>query len=187
MLCDHFHLSLQSGCDTTLEKMNRKYTTAQYKKSATALRNLLPNAALTTDTIVGFPAETNSDFSQSLAFVQEMAFAQVHVFEFSLREGTPAATLPNQIAPKIKHERGKLMREAAAELQKNFLQKQVGTVAEVLFETEKNGVFQGNTANYCTVHTAANFNLKQSIQKIKISACTENILEGEITDGNPKT
>ncbi|MCL2223393.1 MAG: tRNA (N(6)-L-threonylcarbamoyladenosine(37)-C(2))-methylthiotransferase MtaB [Defluviitaleaceae bacterium] len=182
VLCEHFHLSLQSGCDTTLKKMNRRYTAARYKNAADALRKIRPTAVLTTDIIVGFPGETDSDFTQSLDFVREMEFSQVHVFEFSPREGTPAATFPAQIPQNIKHERGKIMRETVSQLQKNFLCKQVGKELHVLFEKEKqHGMFEGNSQNYCTVHAPSAFDIRNTIQKVKIISCTENLLKGEIS------
>ncbi|MCL2578300.1 MAG: tRNA (N(6)-L-threonylcarbamoyladenosine(37)-C(2))-methylthiotransferase MtaB [Defluviitaleaceae bacterium] len=187
VLCGHFHLSLQSGCNTTLKKMNRRYTTAEYKKAADALRKIRPDAALTTDIIVGFPGESDFNFSQSLEFVREMNFAMVHVFEFSPRKGTPAADFPEQVSQKIKNLRGKIMRETAAELQKNFLENQIGKTLCVLFEKEKSpGIFMGNSENYCTVLTESEFDLKNSIQKIKITSCTEKMLKGEVLNGNSK-
>jgi threonylcarbamoyladenosine tRNA methylthiotransferase MtaB len=175
VLCGHFHLSLQSGCDTTLEKMNRRYTTDDYRKAAASLRKIRPNAALTTDVIVGFPSESDSDFLRSLDFVREMEFSQVHVFEFSPREGTPAANFPAQVPQNVKHERGKIMREAVAELQKNFLERQVGRTLSVLFEREN-----GKTENYCTVR--AKSATPNKIYDVKITSCTDEFLEGEIQE-----
>jgi len=179
-LCGHFHLSLQSGCDTTLKKMNRRYTSDEYKKAVLALRQIRPDAALTTDVIVGFPGESDSDFLQSLMFVRQMEFAQIHVFEFSPRKGTPAADFPGQVHPKIKAERGKAMRTAAEELQRKFLQKQVGTTLSVLFETAN----EGHAKNYCSVQ--AKNATPNTIENVKILSCSEQTLKGEIIYGNAK-
>lgn len=180
-LCSHFHLSLQSGCNATLEKMNRRYTTAEYAKAASALQEIRPEAALTTDIIVGFPGETDSDFQESLQFVQEMKFAKVHVFEFSPRKGTSAADFPEQIPHVAKHVRGKIMREAVAKLQKKFLEAQIGKTLNVLFEKEKTpSFFQGNSENYCLVEAKSGETLVNTIQKVKILACTKEILTGSI-------
>jgi threonylcarbamoyladenosine tRNA methylthiotransferase MtaB len=175
-LCSHFHLSLQSGCDATLERMNRKYSAAQYAKAAKELREIRPDAALTTDVIVGFPGESETDFNESLAFVREMKFAKVHVFEFSAREGTPAAKFPQQILPAEKSARGKIMRKLVAELSREFLQKQIGKTLNVLFEnTEK-----GNSENYLSVKVKSNENLVNLIKSVKITACTDEHLTGKL-------
>ncbi|MCL2357222.1 MAG: tRNA (N(6)-L-threonylcarbamoyladenosine(37)-C(2))-methylthiotransferase MtaB [Defluviitaleaceae bacterium] len=205
-LCSHFHLSLQSGCNATLARMNRRYTTADYAAAARALRKIRPNAALTTDIIVGFPGESDADFEESLNFVRETAFAQIHVFEFSAREGTPAANFPEQILPKIKNGRGKIMRELAAKLQSNFLLAQVGTTAHVLFESREHipdaalsceaknhfspgiqsrekpspALFIGNTENYCSVEVQSDENLVRTVQKVKITAYSNNRLTGTL-------
>ena len=171
-LCSHFHLSLQSGCDATLEAMNRRYTTAEYAKAAQALRKLRPEAALTTDIIVGFPDESDSDFRQSLDFAQEMKFAQIHVFEYSKRTGTPAAELSGQIPSAIKSARGKAMRELALSLQKDFLKSQIGKTLPVLFETNS----RGHSENYCLVEAANAF--ANTIQNVKITTSTNEILIG---------
>ena len=181
ILCDHFHLSLQSGCDTTLARMNRRYTIAQYRLAAAALRNLRPNCAMTTDIIVGFPGETDADFLESYAFVHEIGFAQVHVFEFSPREGTPAAGFDGQVPQKVKNARGLAMRELAAHMRKHFLEAQVGKMLPVLFETKTNG----HSTNYCPVEVfcnTCNDELTNTIQNVEIIACTASALTGRITN-----
>ncbi|MCL1843832.1 MAG: tRNA (N(6)-L-threonylcarbamoyladenosine(37)-C(2))-methylthiotransferase MtaB [Defluviitaleaceae bacterium] len=181
VLCSHFHLSLQSGCDNILKKMNRRYTTAEYAKAAESLRKLRPEAALTTDMIVGFPGESDSDFAESLSFVRKMKFANMHVFEFSPRKGTPAAEFPAQTSHKIKSERGKIMRELAEELQADFLNLQIGKTLDVLFETKT----KGHSANYCPVEVLTPENLASTIQKVTITSREGDCLKGEF-DGNPK-
>jgi threonylcarbamoyladenosine tRNA methylthiotransferase MtaB len=151
ILCDHFHLSLQSGCDDTLIRMNRKYTTGDYDKIVERLRQIRPSAAITTDIIVGFPGESEHDFEKSLAFVESMGFARVHVFPYSLREGTKAATLPDPVPPGIKKARNIKMLALAAVLKERFLSAQIGKQAEVLMETPT----QGHTRNYCMVCTVS--------------------------------
>jgi len=185
-LCAHFHLSLQSGCDATLARMNRRYTTAQYAAVAARLRAIWPNMALTTDIIVGFPGETDADFAASLAFAQEMELARIHVFPYSPRTGTPAADMPQQISKAIKDDRGKAMRDLAARLQQQFLLTQVGQTTQVLFETEATpGVWQGHTSNYCTVQVQG-ANLENTLQKVYITAAAGNILEGALLHGHKK-
>ncbi|MCL1877323.1 MAG: radical SAM protein, partial [Defluviitaleaceae bacterium] len=180
-LCDHFHLSLQSGCDKTLARMNRRYTTDDYAAASAALKKIRPTAAVTTDIIVGFPGETDADFEKSLNFVREMAFAQIHVFEYSAREGTPAASFPDQVPVKIKHERGKIMRESAAELQKNFLHSQVGTTASVLLgKSSAPGMFKGLSTNYCTVLVQSDDDLTRTIKNVEITACRDDFLTGTL-------
>ncbi|MCL2456587.1 MAG: MiaB/RimO family radical SAM methylthiotransferase [Defluviitaleaceae bacterium] len=174
VVCEHFHLSLQSGCDATLKKMNRRYTSAEYAKSAAALRKIHADAALTTDIIVGFPGESDSDFLESLNFAREMKFAKLHVFEFSPRTGTPAAEFLGQVAHKIKSERAKIMRDLSDELQKNFLRAQIGKTLDVLFENEN----FGHSRNYCAVRTSHSHK-KNTIQKIKINGSENEFLTGE--------
>jgi len=182
ILCNHFHLSLQSGCDATLERMNRRYTIDEYICAASSLMAICPDAALTTDIIVGFPGETDEDFQQSMEIVHGLRFAQVHVFEYSPRKGTAAATFPNQVSDKIKSERGEEMRQLAKELRENFLQMQVGKVVPVLFETRKqNGLWTGFTSNYCPVETINNEDLTNTIQVVEITGCTQETLQARLS------
>jgi len=173
-LCSHFHLSLQSGCTTTLTRMNRRYTTEEYAKAAKALRELRPDAALTTDVIVGFPGESHENFQDSLKFVQDMKFAKVHVFEYSPRAGTPAAEFPLQVPSQVKSERGKIMRELTAKTQARFLKKQIGKTMPVLFESTQ----KGHTENYCPVEVASTS--PNTIQNVKITGATGELLIGTI-------
>ena len=183
VLCDHFHLSLQSGSNATLQRMNRHYTTDQYAATAESLRKICPDVALTTDIIIGFPGETDEEFNQSLAFVQKIGFARIHVFEYSKREGTTAADFPNQIPDKVKSERSKQMRELAAQLQINFLRLQIGKTVPVLFETSKiPGRWLGYTSNYCPIEVNCEFHLSNTIKQVKITACTQDGLAGVIQE-----
>ena len=181
ILCDHFHLSLQSGCDTTLQKMNRRYTTAVYAKAAESLRKLYPNAALTTDIIVGFPGETDEDFAESLAFVEKMNFARLHVFEYSKREGTAAASFPHQISDTVKSTRSKQMRQLADKLSSQFLTSQIGKILPVLSEQpDGENFWRGHATNYCPVKIPSESNLENQIKEVKITSCHGNTLTGQI-------
>jgi len=185
VLCAHFHLSLQSGSDATLKRMNRRYTSLQYASKIKALRTINPNIALTTDIIVGFPGETDEEFDESLKFVQEMGFSRIHVFEYSMRAGTVAATLPSQVPDQVKSERGLAMRAVAAKLQRDFYRSQIGKKVPVLFETEKKlGQWVGYTSNYCPVEINIKTNNKQNltntIVEVEITASAQDGLVGKI-------
>ena len=182
ILCDHFHLSLQSGCDTTLARMNRRYTSAKYAEIVASIRNVRPSAAITTDIIVGFPGETDEEFAQTLTFVQKINFARIHVFEYSKREGTPAATFAGQIEENVKTKRSRELRELALMQQKDFYQTQIGDIVPVLFESSKTAnKWQGYTSNYCPVEVICDANIANTILGVKITAFSQNGLEGEIS------
>ena len=150
--CPHFHLSLQSGCNRTLKRMNRHYTTQQYFNTVTRIRALFPGAAITTDLMVGFPGESDADFQASLAFVREIGFAKIHVFPYSVRPGTVAAALPNQIDNATKRARVREMILLAKSSNRMFLVRQIGKVTEVLPEEPyPGGGMQGYTAHYVPV------------------------------------
>ena len=151
-LCPQFHLSLQSGCDATLRRMNRHYTTAEYRQIVGNLRAAFPGCAITTDIMVGFAGETQEEFEQSLQFAREIAFAKVHVFAYSRRPGTRAYDAPGQVPNKDKEERSRQMIQVTKTTQQAFLQAQVGKVEEVLFEQQREqGVWEGYTRNYTHV------------------------------------
>ena len=148
-LCPQFHLSLQSGCDTVLKRMNRRYNTAEYRTLAQEIRRLFPDAALTTDVIVGFPGETDEDFAQTLDFVREIGFAKVHVFPYSQREGTKAAAFPDQIPQPVKVQRAAALSALADDLRRERLSGFVGKTLSVLVENEK----QQNAQRFYQGHT----------------------------------
>lgn len=154
-LCRHVHLSLQSGCAATLKRMRRPCTPEQFALAVEELRMRIPGLAITTDVIVGFPGETEAEFSESLAFVAAMGFSKVHVFAFSLRPGTPAATLPNQLSPAVIRARARAMRQAAAAGQRAFFERYVGQRVEVLWESERQGWWEGHTDTYVPVRARA--------------------------------
>ena len=150
-VCRHFHLSLQSGCDRTLRAMHRKYDTARFLRAVGLLRAAFPGCALTADLIAGFPGETEADFRETLALIRRVGFAEMHIFPYSPRPGTPAASMPDQLTHAEKNARAALAQAAAQEMQSAYLDAQVGTTLPVLFETAHGGVWQGHSDNYCEV------------------------------------
>lgn len=155
-LCPQFHLSLQSGCDATLRRMNRHYDTAEYRRIVANLRAAFPNAAITTDIMVGFAGETEEEFQQSLAFAEEIGFAKAHVFAYSRRPGTVADKMPDQVSKKEKEERSARMIAATQRTKEAFFQTQLGRTEPVLFEqTCAPGVWEGYTSNYTPVHVVS--------------------------------
>ena len=151
-LCPHFHLALQSGCDKTLKEMNRKYTAFEYETLCNKLRKAFPDCAITTDIMVGFPGESDEDFLKSLSFAEKMKFSKVHIFPYSMREGTAAAKRTDQIDGKTKEKRAKAMEAVCAKSSEEFLKAQVGKVYPVLFEKEKTlDFYEGHTPNYINV------------------------------------
>ncbi|MBO5917931.1 MAG: tRNA (N(6)-L-threonylcarbamoyladenosine(37)-C(2))-methylthiotransferase MtaB [Oscillospiraceae bacterium] len=150
-LCPHFHLSLQSGCDSVLTRMNRKYDTQRYYQSVELLRRHFDRPAVTTDLIVGFPGETQEEFAQTLDFIRKCAFAAMHVFPYSKRPGTPAAAMGGQLPNAVKEERAHTAAAAAAQMEQAYLAQFVGQPLPVLFEEEQNGLWHGYTPNYISV------------------------------------
>lgn len=168
-LCPQFHLSLQSGCDKTLSAMRRRYTTEDFRKAVKNLRYAFPDAAITTDLIVGFPGETDNDFEVSKEFCEEIGFSQMHIFPYSVREGTAAATLPDKVSDTDKTRRTHTMLEVAKRLKREFCEKYIGCDIEVLFEQKKNGEWIGMTKNYIEVHTKSEENLSGKLVISKIT------------------
>ncbi len=163
--CPHFHLSLQSGCDSVLKKMNRHYTTAQFAKSVKLIRKFFPHAGITTDVIVGFPTETEEDFEETLKFVQQVKFSQLHIFPYSQRNGTVATKLYTDLSGKIKNERVKRLEEVGKKLKKEFIMQ--NKMGNVLIE-EKNGeFFEGYTENYIKCYVKGDLKVGD-IVKVKI-------------------
>ncbi|NLJ87811.1 MAG: tRNA (N(6)-L-threonylcarbamoyladenosine(37)-C(2))-methylthiotransferase MtaB [Epulopiscium sp.] len=182
-ICPHFHLSLQSGCDETLRRMNRRYTTKDYKEAVELLRANIKDIAFTTDIIVGFPGESEEEFNKSYQFVEEIAFSQIHVFKYSPRNGTPAAKMKSQIAPEIKEERSRKMIQLANVLQNKFLNQQIGKTIEVLFEDElenNKGFYEGHTPNYLKVEVFSKEDIRNKILPVTIEAVKNNSLIANI-------
>lgn len=180
-LCPQFHLSLQSGCDETLRRMNRHYDTAEYREIVQNLRDTFPNCAITTDIMVGFPGETEEEFAQNLAFAEEIAFAKVHVFAYSRRPGTKAHDAPNQLTNKVKEQRSKAMSTVTTATQKSFLKTQLGTVQNVLVEREiAPNVYEGYTTNYTSVQFVCTENCCGQIVPVSITDATDEYCIGNL-------
>ena len=150
-LCPHFHLSMQSGCDTVLARMHRHYDTARYYESVTLLREYFPNPGLTTDLIVGFPGETEEEFQETLAFVERCAFSAMHIFPYSRRTGTPAAQMPDQVPNAVKEARAHRAAALAGRLEAAYLDALVGSTLPILFEDRHGEVWRGHAPNYAEV------------------------------------
>lgn len=176
-ICDHFHLSLQSGCDATLKRMNRKYTTARYKEATEILRKFYPNANFTTDVIVGFPGETDEEFNQTYKFLKEIEFYKMHIFKYSPRKGTVAEKLPNQVDGNIKEERSKKLIELSNNTQNEKNSQYIGKTVKVLFEEYENGYYKGHTTNYMVV----------KVPEKEQDGFIDNIKDIEITENDTQT
>jgi threonylcarbamoyladenosine tRNA methylthiotransferase MtaB len=179
-LCPHFHLSLQSGSDSVLKRMKRHYSIADYRKAVELVRSSVPDVAVTSDVIVGFPGETDSEFQQTLDFCREMRFARIHVFPFSPRPGTAAATMPQQVPPALKKERTEKMlalsQESVVEFQKRFL----GKTMSILWEKQSRGVWSGLIGNYIKVYTKNNGILTNRIIPAKLVKLYRDGIYGDI-------
>lgn len=184
-LCPQFHLSLQSGCDATLRRMNRHYTADEYRTIVRNLRAAFDNAAITTDIMVGFAGETEEEFAASLAFAKEIAFAKVHVFAYSRRPGTRAYDMGDQVTNAVKESRSHAMIRATTETQRNFFDTQVGRTEQVLFERPvQPGVYEGYSMNYTPVLAASGTSLAGQIRTVRIESNAGTHCIGRITDGN---
>ena len=178
-LCPHFHLSLQSGCDKTLQAMNRHYTAAEYKTACDLLRQYMPQCGLTTDLIVGFPGDTQEEFEQTLAFIQTCAFAAMHVFPYSKRPGTPAAKMPGQVLNAVKEERAHRAAQIAAQMERDYLAQFMTEPLPVLFEEEKDGLWYGHTPNYIPV-AAEGSGLHNQVRNVLPEQVQDGILFGRL-------
>ncbi len=179
--CPQFHLSLQSGCDATLKRMNRHYDTAFYRDLVKRIRESFSSAAITTDIMVGFAGETQEEFNSSLNFAKEIGFASAHVFAYSRREGTVAYNMKNQVDKNEKSRRSKEMIEATLKTQKDFLENMIGKSCTVLFETkDDSGYYHGFSENYCQVKVKSDSPVTGKILNIKITGRENNCLIGEI-------
>ncbi len=180
-LCDHFHLSLQSGCDKTLQNMRRRYDTSQYEQAIQRLRSHLPEVSITTDVIVGFPGETEEDFLESYAFCEKIGFTNIHVFPYSNKKGTVASTMPDQVPAAIKSARAEKLSALGAASSRQFLERYIGKTVAVLIEKEvSDGVYEGHTTNYICVHARSDRPIQNSVLMIRIS----EILNNEVLMGD---
>ena len=178
-LCPQFHLSMQSGCDTVLGRMRRKYDTARYLESLELLRRFFPGCAVTTDMIVAFPGETEEEFRQSLEFIRKCAFAGMHIFPYSRRPGTPAADMPGQLGNDVKEERSRAAIAGARQMNRSYRESLVGTLQEVLFEEEEGAFSTGHARNYIRVW-AEGKGLHNRIRSVRITGLYQDGLVGEI-------
>ena len=177
-LCPHFHLSMQSGCDTVLARMNRKYDSNRYYKSVTFLHEAYDRPAVTTDLIVGFPGETEEEFQQTLDFIQKCAFSAMHIFPYSKRPGTPAAKLPGQVRNAVKEERAHRAAQIARTMQDTYLDSWVGETVPVLFEEEREGLWRGHTTRYCEVEVQSVQPLHNQLRQVQITGHAGGALQG---------
>ena len=180
-LCPHFHLSMQSGCDTVLRRMNRKYDTARYYQSVELLKKTFPGCAVTTDMIVAFPGETGEEFEESLAFIRKCAFAAMHVFPYSRRPGTPADAMPEQLSNAVKQARSAAAIEVAAEMNRAFRQSMIGSVQQVLFEQASGAYETGHAPNSIRVYVPGQA-LHNQVRPVQITGLYEDGLMGRLAD-----
>lgn len=179
-LCPHFHLSLQSGCNATLKRMNRHYTAEEYYGIVCRLREKFPDAAITTDIMVGFAGETDEEFEESLAFAKKVGFAKIHAFSYSIREGTAAAKRTDHVSEQVKAERYRRLSELDARLHSAFLSAQVGTVQEILIEKRKSPDYMsGLTPNYTPVRIYGSTAKRHDTVKVKITEASDGYCIGE--------
>ena len=178
-VCPHYHLSLQSGCDETLKRMKRRYTTEEYKAIVDRLRAAIPNVSITTDVIVGFPGETNEEFDKTYEFLKDIELTHMHVFKYSPRKGTPAATMENQVDPSTKHDRSEKLLQLNEENFNKFGQKMLGKEFNVLFEQKVgDNKYEGLTENYVKVIVESDNDISEQILKVKIKDVKNEFLEG---------
>ena len=177
-LCPHFHLSMQSGCDTVLARMNRKYDSNRYYESVKFLHEAYDRPAVTTDLIVGFPGETEEEFQQTLDFIQKCAFSAMHIFPYSKRPGTPAAKLPGQVRNAVKEERAHRAAQIARTMQDTYLDSWVGETVPVLFEEEREGLWRGHTTRYCEVEVQSVQPLHNQLRQVQITGHAGGALQG---------
>ena len=177
-LCPHFHLSMQSGCDTVLARMNRKYDSNRYYESVKFLHEVYDRPAITTDLIVGFPGETEEEFQQTLDFIQKCAFSAMHIFPYSKRPGTPAAKLPGQVLNAVKEDRAHRAAQIARTMQDAYLDSWVGETVPVLFEEERDGLWRGHTTRYCEVTVQSAQPLHNQLRQVRLTGRDGGALQG---------
>lgn len=178
-VCQHYHLSLQSGCDETLKRMNRRYTTEEYKTIVDRLRENIPNVAITTDIIVGFPGETNDEFNKTYEFLKEIELSQMHIFKYSPRKGTPAATMENQVDPQMKQFRSDKLLNLNKENFNKFASRFIDKELDVLFESNVvDDMYEGLTTNYIRVVVPSEKDIQGEILKVKITKVKDEYIEG---------
>ena len=177
-LCPHFHLSMQSGCDSVLKQMRRKYDTARYLQSVELLKKHFPGCAVTTDMIVAFPSETEEEFLESLEFIKKCGFADMHIFPYSRRPGTPADKLPGQHSNAVKEDRSRRAIAVAQTLSEDYRRQFLGKQLQVLFEQPENGYFTGHAPNYLKIYYKGE-NLQNVLKTVRITALYQDGLLAE--------
>ena len=177
-LCPQFHLSMQSGCDTVLARMKRKYDTARYYESVCLLKEAFPGCAVTTDMIVAFPGETEEEFAQSLAFIRKCGFADMHIFPYSRRPGTPADKMPGQHPNAVKEARSRSAIAVAEEMSRAYRETLIGTTQSVLFEEPEDGFFTGHAPNYVKVYVEG-ADLHNQIRNVTITGLYKDGVMGQ--------
>ena len=176
-VCHHFHLSLQSGCDDVLKRMNRKYTTREFKTIVERLRKAYNDVMLTTDVIVGFPGETDEEFERTYEYLKKINFYKMHIFPYSPRKGTIAANMPNQIDGNIKEKRSKKLIELSNINQKKYNELYIGKEVEVLFEDREKEFYKGHTQNYILVKYKTDEDLENTVKKVKVLTAKVEFVE----------
>ncbi|HZK35155.1 MAG TPA: tRNA (N(6)-L-threonylcarbamoyladenosine(37)-C(2))-methylthiotransferase MtaB [Bacillota bacterium] len=182
-LCRHYHISLQSGCNATLQRMNRKYTTDQYRQIVDRLREAIPDVAITTDIMSGFPGETREEFETTLSFVRAMDFSRIHVFKYSPRQGTPAADFANQIPEQVKEDRSRQLIELGHRMEKSYLEHFIGKTENVLIEKmslDKEGYCEGYTDHYIRVLTPSDGAIVNSLLPVNLKSISGNYIRGSV-------
>jgi len=177
-LCRHFHLSLQSGSDGVLGRMRRRYSIGDYQGAVSLVRALVPEVAITTDIIVGFPGETETEFKESYDFCRHMQFARLHVFPYSSRQETEAARMPHKVSDRVKKERSQKMLTLAKESIQNFSQRFLGKTMTVLWEKRSNGLWSGHTDNYIKVYTKSGEDLTNKLLPVKLEEVRDDRVWG---------
>lgn len=178
-LCPQFHLSMQSGCDTVLARMKRKYDTARYYESVCLLNTYFPGCAVTTDMIVAFPGETEEEFASSIQFIRKCAFADMHIFPYSRRPGTPADKMPGQHSNATKEQRSRVAIAVAEEMSRGYRERLTGTIQSVLFEDEEDGYYTGHAPNYVKVYVSGE-NLHNQVRNVLVTEIYRDGMKGEI-------
>ncbi|QSX06846.1 tRNA (N(6)-L-threonylcarbamoyladenosine(37)-C(2))-methylthiotransferase MtaB [Sedimentibacter sp. zth1] len=177
-VCDQFHLSLQSGSDTILKSMNRRYSADEYIEKVDLIRKYLPNSGITTDIIVGFPGETDYEFNETLEFVKKIEFSRIHVFKYSVREGTKAAKFENQIDGRVKSTRSKILIGLAEHYANKFMETQIGKTVSVLIEKKEGNIYEGYTTNYLKAIVKSDLNIENKIIDMKVNSYKDDLLFG---------
>jgi len=185
-VCRHYHVSLQSGCDETLRRMNRRYTTGEYRDIIENLKAEIPEAAVTTDIMAGFPGETDGEFEKTLEFVEAIGFSRIHVFQYSPREGTPAAAFKGQVPASVKEERSRRLIELGHDLELRFMKRFIGRTEDVLFEDESPdypGSLEGYTDHYLKVAAPGSAGIEGEILPVRIEGISGETLIGRLVQG----